>query len=506
MPDPKKELIDRLGAILHLSPMAWAIDFEGRLLTWGELGSSARAVCDALHALGVKGGLPVAWLAHNQPEAIAGALGIILSGNSCFVVNPHRPKEAITNELGSGGFACVVGSNKAALELSRQFNGPMVLVEEDLSVILKPPEEAGYAQFEPAGDVAAVLLSSGTTGEPKRVPSSWSEFQRMLTVAARTKDGGVTTPSEPQRSPSLLVNPVSHTSGTFAMFLALYHARPIVLFRKFDLHAWLDAVGRHRPRLVSLVPTLVGTLLDADIDPSRLAGLAAIRVGTAPLDPEVQARFEDKFGVPILIDYGATEFKGSVTSWTLEDHRRYPTEKRGTVGRAAPGMEVRIVDPSDGRVLPTGEIGLVDVKRQGNGEVWVRTTDLGHLDGDGFLFLHGRNDDAIIRGGFKILPEAVEKILRKHPSVSDVAVVAVPDDRLGQVPVAVVELVSGASIEVSELDELARQSLAAYQTPVGYITVAELPRTASLKIKRAQVREWAASDMTRLRPARAETF
>lgn len=501
----KDEVIDRFATILRLSPTTWAIDFESRVITWGELGRGATAVCSALHASGVTGGKPVAWLAHNQPEAIAAALGIILSGNSCFVVNPHRPSDAIRDELGSGAFACVVGSHKAALELRRYFKGPMVLVEEDLSVALNGPEGTDYTQPELTDDIAVVLLSSGTTGEPKRVASSWGEFQRMLTAAARTKDGGVTAPTEPQRSPSLLVNPFSHTSGTFAMFLALYHARPIVLFRKFDLHAWLDAVGRHRPRLVSLVPALVRMLVDADIDPTRLAGLTALRVGTAPLEPEVQALFEDKFGVPILIDYGATEFKGSVTSWTLEDHRRYPTEKRGTVGRAAPGMEVRIVDPSDGRVLPTGEIGLVDVKRQGGEEAWVRTTDLGHVDSDGFLFLHGRSDDAIIRGGFKILPQSVEKILRRHASISDVAVVAVPDDRLGQVPVAVIELVAGASIDVSELDDLVRKSLAAYQAPVEYIVVDELPRTASLKIKRAQVSELAAGGSTRLRRAHVDT-
>ena len=143
-----------------------------------------------------------------------------------------------------------------------------------------------------------------------------------------------------------------------------------------------------------------------------------------------------------------------------------------------------------GHPLPFGEVGILEAKVDRIGSEWLRTTDLAMMDSEGFVFIKGRADDTINRGGFKVQPEKVEAVLRRHKSVSEVAVVGQRDDRLGQIPVAVIELKEGLSPPSSaELEDLARQVLRPQEVPARFLTFKELPRTASLKVRRKEVRE-----------------
>jgi acyl-CoA synthetase (AMP-forming)/AMP-acid ligase II len=155
-----------------------------------------------------------------------------------------------------------------------------------------------------------------------------------------------------------------------------------------------------------------------------------------------------------------------------------------------PGCELRVVDRERGTVLDLGQPGLLEVRAPhiANG-AWVRTTDLAEVDADGFLFIRGRADDAIIRGGFKILPADVAKAIARHPSVKEAAVVGLKDERLGAVPVAAVELRPGAPVpSEEELLATARQHLTTYMVPVAVKIVDALPRTPSLKVSQPGVR------------------
>src|SRR4029453_2328221 len=125
--------------------------------------------------------------------------------------------------------------------------------------------------------------------------------------------------------------PLAHSGGLFALVTALYYGRPVALFEKFEPAAWADAVAQFRPRSASLVPTMINMVLDADIAPERLRSLAAGRSGTGPLDPVGREAFETRYGVPILIDYGASEFIGGVAGWTMADHRSFGRTKRASV-------------------------------------------------------------------------------------------------------------------------------------------------------------------------------
>lgn len=175
----------------------------------------------------------------------------------------------------------------------------------------------------------------------------------------------------------------------------------------------------------------------------------------------------------------------------MQDHAKYAKLKRGAVGRAIPGAQIRIVDQETGVPITDGKTtGILEVQVEKKTEGWTSTTDLAQIDDDGFLYIKGRADDAIVRGGFKVLPDDVIKVLRQHPDVKDVAVVGVPDDRLGAVPVAVIELQPGVTnADPAEFKQFAREHLTPYQVPVAYKFVDALPRTHSMKVVRAEVLE-----------------
>lgn len=206
------------------------------------------------------------------------------------------------------------------------------------------------------------------------------------------------------------------------------------------------------------------------------------------MEPELRAEFEGRYGIPLLWAYGATEFAGSVCSWTPELYRRYGADKPDSVGQPLPGVRVRIVDPDTATEVPTGTIGVLEAAVAVIGPEWVRTTDLASIDEDGFVTLHGRGDGAINRGGFKILPETVRRVLISHPSVLDACVVGVPDARLGAVPFAAVELRQEAAAPTeAELKNLVREALPSHHVPVAVAIVDALPRNAALKVRLGDV-------------------
>jgi acyl-CoA synthetase (AMP-forming)/AMP-acid ligase II len=276
-------------------------------------------------------------------------------------------------------------------------------------------------------------------------------------------------------------------SGLFRTLLNICEGRKIALLARFRVPDFVDLVVRHRPRAVSLVPSALVMVLDAEVPPEVFSSVEVVTSGTAPLPVDVQTAFEDRYGVAVLPSYGATEFAGGVAGWNLALHREWSGRKRGSVGRAQQGREIRIVSVPDGTEVAPGQQGRIEVRTTGG--QWVSTTDLGHLDADGFLFISGRIDDVIIRGGFKVNPADIIAVLRTHPSVRDAGVTGLPDDRLGQIPVAAVELACGAEVTAEQLLDFLRDRLSRYQVPARLVVVDELPRTPSLKVSQPGIRE-----------------
>ena len=253
-----------------------------------------------------------------------------------------------------------------------------------------------------------------------------------------TADGG----AKIKGKPALITQPLVHIGGLFWVVHSLLDARPVSLLDKFNVEQWAHAVEQYQIRVCSLVPAMINMVLESDLPSGKLASLICVRSGTAPLSVEAQQAFEQRFGVPILPTYGATEFSGAVCGWTLESKKAFGDSKAGSVGMAYEGVDLQIVDPESGELLAVGDTGILQVRSDQMAEEndWVSTTDLARIDADGFVWLSGRADAAINRGGFKIIPTEVAAILETNAQVKEASVVGIDDARLGQVPVAAVEL------------------------------------------------------------------
>ena len=291
-------------------------------------------------------------------------------------------------------------------------------------------------------------------------------------------------------APDIVLWPIAGVGGTCCIIADFALRRLIVLIEKFAMPEYLAALGKHRPPSVSLPSTVLRMMLDQKVLKESLGDLRFVFGGSSPMPVELQDAFEAEYGIPIIWAYGATEFCGTLTTWTPELYAKYNETKRGSIGRALPGVELRIVDSESGEILPRGAVGCIEARVSDIGDQWVRTTDLAMIDEDDFFYHRGRNDGAILRGGFKILPEKIDEALREHPAILDASTVAIRDRRLGQVPASAVELVKGASPpSIAELESHLRRRLTAPHIPVRFVVVDALPRTTSLKPSLEAVRQ-----------------
>jgi long-chain acyl-CoA synthetase len=487
---------ERIREVLSLDPEAPAVGFEGRWTRWGELARAADALDRALAAAGQGPGAPVGLLLRNRPALVAALLGVVASRRCVVTLNPHQGDAGLAADLRALRLPAVAGVAedwaRAALASALAETGALGLCLGDGAVTAVPGlERPGPGPHrEPAPGIAVEMLTSGTTGAPKRVRLGTRALEQSL-LGAKHYESERDAKPRLREGVAILSAPLVHVGGLWRVLQCVADGRRFALLERFRVAPWVELVRRHRPKTASLVPAALRMVLEAGVPPEDLASLRSVVSGTAPLPPEDALAFETRYGIPVLASYGATEFAGGVAGWNLKDHARFAKAKRGSVGRAHPGCALRIVDPESGRELPAGERGLLEVRsaQLGPDAGWVRTTDLAHLDADGFLFIEGRADAAIIRGGFKVLPGEVERVLEEHPAVRAAAVVGLPDARLGAVPVAAVELREDAEPASEEqLLAFARERLTGYQVPVHLRIVEALPRTPSLKVSQPGVR------------------
>jgi acyl-CoA synthetase (AMP-forming)/AMP-acid ligase II len=264
------------------------------------------------------------------------------------------------------------------------------------------------------------------------------------------------------------------------------------MLEKFTVEGFVDLAKRHRVPSAAFTPTMLRMFVDANPAKEDVASVKAIYGGSAAVDMHLVDQVEDRYGIMVLWALGATEFGGSITSWTADLKKQFGVTKRGSSGRVIPGVELRVVHPETGAVLPPGEEGLLEARIPAVKPDWIHTTDAVVIDADGFLFHRGRSDGAIVRGGFKILPEKINETLRRHPAVEDAAVVPMPDARLGQVPVAAIKVRAGVPRPTTEeLSAHARQHLTLPEIPVTFMLFDDLPYTASMKADLAAIRRLA---------------
>lgn len=497
-----------IRAVVNLDREADALWFEEQWRSWGWFAEGIGSFDEVVGDLGA--GIRVGVLMRNRPE-IARTVAATLAGNRCLVtLSSAIPMTKLAAEITMMRLPVVVaGTDDWADE---QFTSAVssagslgVCAEEGSPAfrIILPADDRGPDIAGTAMGVAVEMLTSGTTGPPKRIDLPYRGLENELESTAQYGSSGL---GELRLSSgtSLLWYPLLHISGLRAFISSLVAGRKVALLERFSVEAWADMVREHRPRVVSLVPAVLTMVLDADLPRELFGGISAVFSGTAPLDPDVARQFEERYGVPVLAVYGATEFAGGVAGWTLRDWQRFGHEKTGSVGRANVGVEVRVVDPESGAEMPRGGVGLLEVRApQLSRPGWLRTTDLARMDDADFIWIVGRADDVIVRGGFKVATNTVRDVLASHPDVHDACVTGISDRRLGQVPVAAVELRPAAGpVDPDELMNLVREQLAPYQVPVELRIVEELPRTPSMKVSQAAVRQLFEPSATQIgRPA-----
>jgi acyl-CoA synthetase (AMP-forming)/AMP-acid ligase II len=486
MADVTGGLAGRIDAVLSIDPAAPAIEFEGRWHTWGELGATVEAVAPLVP----EPGTPVGILLRNRPVPVGLLLGVLRAGGCVVAINPQRGVDRTRQEVAALGLPVIAGEPADIDTYVDDRTGSGRASTADLGAGLRVEGSPSPVDGPPPVGVAVRMLTSGTTGPPKRVDLG---YQTLVRVLAGAKHYEAADPSglSLRRGVAVVNSPLVHLGGLFRVLQCVNDGRSFSLLERFTVDGWIDAVRRHRPQTVSLVPAALRMVLEADLDPADLGSVRSVVSGTAPLSPDDADAFTEKYGVPVLVSYAATEFGGGVAGWNLQDYRTFWAAKRGSVGRAHAGCRLRVVDADSGVEVATDETGLLEVKagQLGSDTPWIRTTDLARIDPDGFLFILGRADQAIIRGGFKVHPDDVRAALERHPRVRGAAVVGVDDPRLGAVPVAVVELRPGPPLTPEELIAAVSGSLARYELPSRVLIVESLPRTPSAKVDLMAVRE-----------------
>jgi long-chain acyl-CoA synthetase len=480
-------------AALARDPAQPAIEFAEQWVCWGQI----RQVADHLHALfqqsGIDAGSSIVFVPRNRPSAVAAFLGMLAHGRTVRMVYAFQSAAGIARDLAGLEPAMVVAAAEdftpevrhvllargaAGIALAEMYVTPVDGLE-------RPRAGATTAYSLPQPEIQ--ILTSGTTGAPKRVGMTHDMVARHVVGGNKNYRAGDTDFST--LPPMFAYFPLGNISGIYGVLPTLLRGHRTVLVERFSVDAWRTYLRRHRPERASLPPAGVQMVLDAQVPLEELAGVRSINTGAAPLDPHVHRAFVARYHIPILVSYGATEFGGPVTSMTPDLHAQWGDSKLGSVGRPIAGAQLRVVDAESGEVLPTGSEGLLEVVAPRMGPEWIRTSDRAVIDADGFLFHRGRADGAIMRGGFKLLPETIERALLLHPSVSAVAAVGLPDARLSQVPAVAVQITPGASRpSIADLERHLRDHVYATHIPVAWRFVDQLPLTPSLKLDGSAVR------------------
>lgn len=482
---------DALGRLWEADDQARMLQYDGRWVSWGSVRCLSEQIDRELAGAGCGPVGRVAVVLSNRMESVAALIAIFRAERTLVSISPLQPPDRLSADLAAAKAPFVLApstlwSEKVFSQTVADLGAAGWSLDQDELVM----RASGSGNLEPGDPAVAIeMLTSGTTGPPKRIPLTRAALEASLGAALRHNER----PEQRTKPPltgtiGMVTLPIVHIGGLWGLMQSLVAARPFAMLDRFTVSGWHALVKEHRPALTGLPPAAMRSVLDSDISADDLASIRAINAGTSMVDPELVDAFFERYGIPVLVVYGATEFSGAVAGWTVKDFHAQWKDKRGSVGRAFPGVRLRVVD-DDGNVLGAGDSGRlqVDTPQAGGDGDWISTSDLAHLDADGFLYIDGRADDVIVRGGFKVAPETVVRALRSHPAVADAAVAPIPDRRLGQIPVAAVELRAGSHVEGDALRQHCRSTLTPYEVPARVFVVDELPRGAALKVDRRRL-------------------
>ncbi|HEU4495406.1 MAG TPA: AMP-binding protein [Rubrobacteraceae bacterium] len=483
---------------------------ERRRWTYADLLGQAERAARALLGRFDPGDRVAIW-ANNIPEWVVLEYAAALAGITIVTVNPALRAGELRHVLGhsraDGVFLIPEYRGSPMAEILTGVRADLPNLREaisfsDWNTFLS---EASPTQALPEvspDDPAQIQYTSGTTGKPKgAVLRHRSILNNARFYAERfgMPIGGV------QMSPM----PLFHTAGCVLSVLGSLSRRgTLVLAPFFDPGLCLELVEGEGVDSLMGVPTMLIGLLGYPLFPeTNLSRVERVLSGGATVPPDLVRRVEEKFGAPVSIVFAQTETSPVITQTSPEDA---PEDRAETLGRPLPQTEVRIVDPESGETVPPGHIGEIctrgyhvmagyfddpeataaAIDRDG----WLRTGDLGSMDGRGYCRIEGRLKDVIIRGGENVYPREIEQVLFAREDVADVAVVGVHDETWGEQIAAFVRPTAGHTPSEEELFAYCRERLAPHKTPRHWVFVEEFPLTASGKVQKFVLRERFASE------------
>ena len=494
-------------------PDAVALVFEGRETSFADFDRHTNQVANALIAAGLKVGDRVAYVGKNSDHYFERLIGAAKAG---VVTTP------IGWRLAAPEIAYIVGDSEAKLVfVGPELIGHVEAVAAELThrpvVIAMEAEGAGeHRTFEAwrdaqpdtdpmtpikTSDIAIQLYTSGTTGRPKGAMLTHDNMLAMRREAAlRPLDWNQWGPDDV----SLVAMPVAHIGGTGWGLVGLFNGAKGVVAREFDPTKVLDFIEKDRVSKMFMVPAALQIVVRLprarEVDYSRLSH---ILYGAAPIPLDLLRECMEVFGCGFVQQYGMTETTGTVVYLPPEDHDPAGNTRMRAAGLPMPGVEIKVIDEA-GNSVPAGTVGEVAIRSLANmagywkldeatkktidADGWLRTGDAGYLDEDGYLFIHDRVKDMIISGGENIYPAEVESAVYGHPHVAEVAVIGVPDDKWGEAVKAVVAPKPGVTPDAADIIAFARSRIAGFKAPKSVDFVPALPRNASGKILRRELR------------------
>lgn len=507
MIDPHSTVSSLLRKHAAERPGDEAMRFGDVRRTWSELDERVRRLAAALRAEGIGPGDRVAVLDLNHPSCVELSLACAWIGAANAVVNFRlAPPEILY----------VINDARARLLLvGPEFAGAAAQLREKLDTVRRilpvggeqDEYEAFLSAHEPDGDPFPAerddcfvqLYTSGTTGFPK---GAMLTHGAMLAHAAHVATDFELSPTDVVQ----VAMPLFHVGGTSYAFLALGQGARIVMARMPDPAALLDMVATEGITHTFWVPALMGAMTQVPGAREKdYSSLRAISYGASPMPLPVLRASLELFGPRLHQVYGMTEACGVVTSLGPEDHADPAVAHRlVSAGKPITGVVVEIHDPATGERLGIDEPGEIWVhtdqlmsgywqKPEATAAAvtedgWLRSGDGGHIDADGYVYVTDRIKDMIVSGGENVYPAEIERVLAEHPSVGDVAVIGIPDERWGEVPKACVVGAAGATVDPEALLAHARLHLAAFKCPKSVDVLEELPRNPTGKILKKNLR------------------
>ncbi len=472
-----------------------AIRLDDVEVTYGQLDEASARVSSLLKAKGLEPGDRVGIMLPNVPYFAIAYYGVLRAGGVVVPMNVLLKGREVSFYLSDPQVRLLFAFHdftEAAQRGVDEAGGELIDVEPGKFEKLLADHEPDSEVVEREGsDTAVILYTSGTTGKPKGAELTHANLLENARVASRLAEVG-------EQDIVLGALPLFHSFGqTCGLNATIAVGGCISMIPRFDPAHALEIVQRDRVTVFQGVPTMFGAILNLDgRDDFDTSSLRLCMSGGAAMPVEVMRGFEEALGCKVLEGYGLSE-TSPVASFNHPDQERKP----GSIGTPIEGVQMKVID-EDGKEVDQGEVGEIAIQGHnvmkgywGQAEAteeaivdgWFHTGDMAKVDEDGYFFIVDRKKEMIIRGGYNVYPREIEEVLYEHPSVREVAVVGVPDEKMGEEVGAAVVLKDGENTDEEELKTYVKKEVANYKYPRRIWFVDELPKGPTGKILKREI-------------------